>query len=287
MAILINDNTRVIIQGITGKEGAYYTEKMADYHTNIVGGVTPGKGGEWIYGIPIFETVQNAVNATGANTSVIFVPAASAADAIYEAVDSGIRLIVCITEGIPVLDAIRVREYIRDTPHRLIGPNSPGILIPGRASLGIIPPEITMPGEIGVVTRSSTLAYNVVYRLTQMGIGQSAIVGIGGDPVIGTNFVDILSRFEDDPFTRSVVLIGEIGGYAENMAADFIRSSMTKRVVAYIAGQHAPHQRQLGDRGAIVDEPGTDATTKINLLREAGASVVDSFEDIPTYISNN
>ncbi|MEM6283817.1 MAG: succinate--CoA ligase subunit alpha [Chloroflexota bacterium] len=248
---------------------------------------SPGKGGEWILGIPIFETVQNAVNATGANTSVIFVPAPSAADAIYEAIDSGIRLIVCITEGIPVMDAIRVREYIRDTPHRLIGPNSPGILVPGRASLGIIPAEITTPGEIGVVTRSSTLAYNTIYTLTQMGIGQSAIVGIGGDPVIGTNFVDILSRFEDDPFTRSVILFGEIGGYGENMAADFIRSSMTKRVVAYIAGQHAPHDRQLGDKGAIIDGPGTDVATKIELLRDAGARVVTSFEDIPAALAGS
>ncbi len=284
MSIYIGEHTRVIVQGMTGREGARHTARMVAYGTNIVGGVSPGRGGEWHEGKPLFETVQNAVSATGANTSVVFVPAAAAADAIYEAVDAGIELIVCVTTGIPLLDIIRVREYIRLTPSRLIGPNSPGVLIPSFASLGTIPQEIATPGSIGIVARSSTLAYLLTHHLTQSGIGQSAIVGIGGDAVLGTNFANVLERFEDDPPTRFVVLIGEIGGYAENEVAVAIAQQMTKPVVAYIAGHYAPADGHLGHRSATVDEPGTDAATKTELLRQAGARIAETIEEIPAIL---
>lgn len=281
MAIFVTRETRVIIQGITGREGAHHTARMIDYGTNIVGGVTPGKGGDWINGKPIFDTAENAVNATGAEASVIFVPPLQAADAIYEAIDAGIQLIVCITDGIPVLDAIRFREYIRYTPSRLIGPNSPGILIPGKTSLGIIPPEIAISGDVAIVSRSATLAYSVADILTQNGIGQSVILGIGGDPVVGTSFMDALRYLEDDPFTRSIVLIGEIGGQSEIEAAQYIGTRMSKPVVAHITGRSAPYNVQMGHRGAIIDEENTDAETKIDALKHAGARVVDNFEEIP------
>lgn len=284
MAILINHNTRVLVQGITGREGNYHTNLMLGYRTNIVGGVTPGKGGEWAYGKPIFDTVQNAVNATDANTSVIFVPPPQASDAIYEAIDAGISLIVCITEGIPILDTVRVREYIRLTPSRLIGPNSPGILIPEIANIGIMPVNIAAKGTVGVISKSGTLAYEVVRTLTDMRIGQSTIVGIGGDPVVGTSFVSILNYFEDDPETEKVVLIGEIGGHAEIEAADFIRTQMTKPVVAYIVGRTAPPQAKMGHAGAIIDIEKTDAESKIDYLRLAGALIANRISDIPQLI---
>ncbi len=279
MAILIDQTNRVIVQGITGHEGQRFTERMIDLGTQIVGGVTPGKGGEWILGKPVFDSVANAVNATGADTSVIFVPAAHAADAIYEAIDSDIRLMVCVTSGMPVLDAVRVREYIRFTPSGLIGPNSPGILVPGVASLGIIPGFIAMPGEVGVVSRSTTLAFAVTHALTQQNIGQSTIVSVGGDPVLGTRMTRILQLFEEDPYTRYIVMLGEIGGYEENDAAAYIHQ-MTKPVIAHIAGRAAPLGTVMGSRGAVVDEEGTDAQTKIDLLTQAGARVTNNHEHI-------
>jgi succinyl-CoA synthetase alpha subunit len=279
MAILIDESNRVIVQGITGQEGQRFTERMMDLGTNIVGGVTPGKGGEWFLGKPVFDSVQNAVNATDADTSVVFVPAAHATDAIYEAIDGGIRLIVCVTSGVPVLDAVRVREYIRFTTSGLIGPNSPGILVPGVTSLGIIPGFIATPGEVGVVSRSTTLAFAVTHALTQQNIGQSTIVSIGADPILGTRMQRILRLFEEDPYTRYVVLLGEIGGYEENDAAAYIHQ-MTKPVIAHIAGRAAPPNTLMGSRGTIVDEAGTDAQTKIDLLTQAGARVVTNHEHI-------
>jgi succinyl-CoA synthetase alpha subunit len=284
MTIFIHENMRVIVQGITGREGNTYTGQMLSSGTKIVGGITPGKGGDWIHGKPVFDTVKNAVNATGANTSVILVPAPHAADAIYEATDAGIELIVCITEGIPLLDIVHTREYIRYTPSRMIGPSTPGILAPHRASLGVIPPRIAIPGEVGIVSRSATLVYHVTQMLTLQHIGQSTIVGVGGDPVLGTTFVDVLSRFEDDPFTRKVVMIGEIGGHMENEAAQFIQAHMTKPVIAYVAGYYAPRNVMIGHRSAIIDDVGTDAPTKVELLRRAGARVARTLAEIPALL---
>lgn len=287
MAIFLDDETRVIVQGVTGREGNQHTRQMLDYGTNVVGGITPGKGGEWIHSKPIFDTVRNAVKATGANTSIVFVPRTAAADAIYEAIDAGILLIVCITEGIPLLDVIRVREYIRNTPSRLIGPNCPGILVPGAANLGIIPPEAATPGKIGIISRSGTLTYEITQRLSAHGIGQSTIVGIGGDPVLGTNFIDVLAEFENDLLTQQVLMIGEIGGFMENDAAAYIQNHMTKPVTAYIAGQNAPSNQIMGHMSAIVDAPGTDAVTKIDLLTKAGVRVAESIFTLPALFTSD
>lgn len=281
MAILVDLDTSVIVQGITGREGTIHTQKMLKYGTNIVAGITPGKGGEWAGKTPIFETVQTAVNATGANTSIIFVPPTHAADAIYEAIDAEIELIVCITEGLPLHDSIRVREYIRNTSSRLLGPNCPGLLVPGVINLGIIPPEVSITGTVGIASRSGTLAYEVSSMLSQAGIGQSTIVGIGGDPIIGTSFVDVLSLFEEDPQTEKVVLIGEIGGLLENEAASYISQHMTKPVVAYIAGKKLPANMQMGHAGAVIDINGTDAESKIEALRTAGVRVASTLAAIP------
>ncbi|NLX09092.1 MAG: succinate--CoA ligase subunit alpha [Chloroflexi bacterium] len=281
MSILADESTRVLIQGITGREGLFHTEQMIEYGTDVVGGVTPGKGGEWVLGKPVFDTVKAARESTGANASVIYVPAGFATDAIYEAVDAGIELIVCITEGIPVMDMMKVREQLDQSTSRLIGPNCPGLLTPGEAKLGIMPGHIAMPGNVGVVSRSGTLTYEVVYALTQKGIGQTTCVGIGGDPVNGTNFIDVLQMFEDDPATEQVVLIGEIGGTDEEKAARFIASSMTKRVVAFIAGQTAPPGKRMGHAGAIVEGGAGTAEDKIAALNAAGVRVAEHPEQIP------
>jgi succinyl-CoA synthetase alpha subunit len=278
VSILINANTRVIIQGITGRHGRKHTTRMTASGTQVVAGVNPGKGGEWFHGIPIFETVQNAVNATGANTSVIFVPSLHAADAIYEAIDAGIDLIVCVTEGIPLLDVVRVREYIRDTHSRLIGPNCPGLLSPGIGSLGIIPQEIARPGHVGVVARSGTIAYEACYRLSRGGIGQSTIIGIGGDTVLGTNFVSILQMFEEDMNTRAVLLLGEPGGNFENDAADYIQNHMTKPIKAYIAGHQIPHLYSKLNQQTFETDPATTPTYKMERLRTAGAHLFTSLD---------
>ncbi|MEP0763736.1 MAG: succinate--CoA ligase subunit alpha, partial [Chloroflexota bacterium] len=253
MAILADSNTKLLVQGITGREGLFHTEQMIEYGTQVVGGVTPGKGGEWVLGKPVFDTVKSAREATGANATVIYVPAAFAADAIYEAVDAEIELIVCITEGIPVRDMMQVRARLDQSNSRLLGPNCPGLLTPDQAKIGIMPGHIAMPGNVGVVSRSGTLTYEVVYALTQRGIGQSTCVGIGGDPINGTSFIDVLQMFEDDPQTEKVVLIGEIGGTDEEKAAHFIATTMTKPVVAFIAGQTAPPGKRMGHAGAIVE----------------------------------
>ncbi|HML20479.1 MAG TPA: succinate--CoA ligase subunit alpha [Aggregatilinea sp.] len=284
MAILVDSNTKLLVQGITGREGLFHTEQMIEYGTNVVGGVTPGKGGEWVLGKPVFDTVKAARESTGANASIIYVPAAFAADAIYESIDAGIDLIVCITEGLPVRDMMRVRSQLDQSSSRLIGPNCPGLLTPGQAKVGIMPGHIATPGNVGVVSRSGTLTYEVVYALTQRGIGQSTCVGIGGDPVNGTNFIDVLAMFEDDPQTEKVVLIGEIGGTDEEKAAAFIASHMTKPVVAFIAGQTAPPGRRMGHAGAIVEGGAGTAADKVAALHSAGVKVAQHPEQIADLI---
>jgi len=281
MAILVDRNTRLLVQGITGREGLFHTQQMIEYGTNVVGGVTPGKGGEWVLGKPVFDTVKAACESTGANTSIIYVPAAFAVDALYEAIDAGIELIVCISERIPILDMMKVRTHLDQSSSRLIGPNCPGLLTPGEAKVGIMPGHIARPGNVGVVSRSGTLTYEVVYALTQRGIGQTTCVGIGGDPVNGTNFIDVLQMFEDDPQTEKVVLIGEIGGTDEEKAANFIASHMTKPVVAFIAGQTAPPGKRMGHAGAIVEGGTGTAAEKIAALSSAGVKVAKHPEEIP------
>lgn len=283
MSILVNKNTRVLVQGITGHEGMFHTQQMAAYGTNIVGGVTPGKGGEWVLDgkVPVFDSVKLAVEATGANTSIIFVPARFAADAMFEAADSGVSLIITITEGIPVQDMMRVCQYMNQKGVRLVGPNCPGILTPGESKVGIIPGDIALPGNIGIVSRSGTLTYEVLYALKQIGMGASTCVGIGGDPVNGTHFLDTLEMFEADARTDKIVLIGEIGGSEEENAADFIASSMTKPVVAFIAGQTAPPGKRMGHAGAIIERGSGLAAEKVRALQAAGVRVARHPEEIP------
>ncbi len=282
MSILVNKNTRLLVQGITGREGLFHTEQMVAYGTNVVGGVTPGKGGEWVLDgkIPVFDSVKQAAEATGANASVIFVPARFAADAIFEAADAGLPLIICITEGIPIFDMMRVRTYIDQKDTRLVGPNCPGLLTPGEAKVGIIPGNIAIPGNIGVVSRSGTLTYEVLYALKNIGLGASTCVGIGGDPVNGTNFIDVLRMFEDDPQTEKVVMIGEIGGTDEEKAAEFIANKMTKPVVSFIAGQTAPPGKRMGHAGAIVQGGTGTAESKIEALEAANVKVARHPEEI-------
>jgi succinyl-CoA synthetase alpha subunit len=285
MSVLVGKNTRLIVQGITGREGEFHTKQMVEYGTKVVGGVTPGKGGEWAAGVPVFDTVKESVDATGANTSVIFVPARFAPDAILEAADAGIGLIVCITEGVPVLDMIKVRAYL-DTKHvRLIGPNCPGLITPGEAKVGILPGHITKPGHIGIVARSGTLTYEVIYALSNRGMGQSTCVGIGGDPINGTNFIDVLQMFEDDPLTDQVVLIGEIGGSDEERAADFVAAKMSKPVTAFIAGQTAPAGKRMGHAGAIIEGGSGTAAGKIAALEAVGVRVAKHPEEIPDLVA--
>ncbi len=282
MSILVNKHTRVLIQGVTGREGLFHAQQMIDYHTQVVAGVTPGKGGEWVYGsVPVFDTCKAAVEATDANCSVIFVPARFAPDAMLEAADAGLPLIVCISEGVPVLDMMRVRQYLDLRGVRLIGPNCPGLLTPGEAKVGIIPGHIAQPGAIGIVSRSGTLTYEVIHALTQSGLGQSTCVGIGGDPVNGTSFVDALAMFEADPATEKVVLIGEIGGADEERAADFIASRMTKPVVGFVAGRTAPPGKRMGHAGAIVEGGSGLAADKIRALGDAGVRLAAYPEQIP------
>lgn len=290
MSILVNKDTRVIVQGITGREGSFHTEQMAAYGTNVVGGITPGKGGEWVDTsvgkIPVFDTVRAAVETTGANCSTIYVPARFAPDAIYEAADAGIPLIVCITEGVPILDMIRVRAFLDQKGVRLVGPNCPGLLTPEEAKVGIMPGHIATPGTIGVVSRSGTLTYEVVYALTRCGMGQTTCVGIGGDPINGTSFIDALKLFEEDPDTEKIVLIGEIGGTDEEKAARFIADSMTKPVVGFIAGRTAPPGKRMGHAGAIVEGGTGTAEEKIEALEAVGVKVADQPEQIPDLLAD-
>ncbi len=288
MSILVGKHTRLVVQGITGREGAFHTKQMIDYGTPVVGGVTPGKGGEWAFGnVPVFDTVRDAVSATGANTSIIFVPARFAADAIIEAADAGIDLVVCITEGIPVMDMVQVRAFLDSTHTRLIGPNCPGLITPDEAKVGIIPGHIMTKGNVGLVSRSGTLTYEVVYALTARGIGQTTAVGIGGDPINGTSFLDVLQMFEQDPETEQVILIGEIGGTDEQKAAEYIANKMTKPVTGFIAGQTAPPGRRMGHAGAIISGGEGTAAEKIAALTQAGAKVARHPDEIADLVASN
>jgi len=273
VAVLLDRDTRVVVQGITGKEGQFHSLRNRDYGTQVVAGVTPGKGGQDVSGIPVYDTVAEAVEETSADASIILVPARFAAEAILEAADAGIALIVCITEGIPVLDMARVYNYLRGKEHVLIGPNCPGLISPGKANLGIIPGEITRQGAVGLVSRSGTLTYQVMNELTQRGVGQSTCIGIGGDPIIGTGFVEALTRFQDDPETEAVVLIGEIGGSDEERAAGFIEERVTKPVVAYVAGFTAPPGKRMGHAGAIITGSKGTAQAKAEAFEAVGVKV--------------
>ena len=283
MSILVDKNTRLIVQGITGNEGLFHTTQMAAYGTNIVGGVTPGKDGEWVLDgkIPVFDSVKTARDATDANATIIFVPARFAPDAMFEAADAGLPLIICITEGVAVQDMMRVRNYLDQKKVRLIGPNCPGLLTPGEAKVGIIPGNIAIPGNVGVVSRSGTLTYEVLYAMKNLGMGATTCVGIGGDPVNGTNFLDVLEMFEHDPKTEKVIMIGEIGGNEEEKAAQYIAEKMTKPVAAFIAGQTAPPGKRMGHAGAIIEGGAGTAADKVKALETAGVKVARHPEEIP------
>ena len=288
MSILIDENTKLVVHGITGRQGLFHTERMLAYGTNVVGGVTPGKGGQQVFDLPVFDTAHDAVERTGANCSMISVPARFAADSIYEAADAGVELIVCLTEGIPVQDMLEVRAYLDRKGVRLVGPNCPGMITPGKpgragmsgTKVGITPGSIVKPGSVGVVSRSGTLTYEVIYALSSRGIGQSTCVGIGGDPINGTSFIDVLQMFEADPATEKVVLIGEIGGNDEQQAAEFVSRSMSKPVAAFIAGQTAPPGRRMGHAGAIVEGASGTAEAKVDALKAAGVAVAEHPEQV-------
>jgi succinyl-CoA synthetase alpha subunit len=288
MSILIDEKTKLVVHGITGRQGMFHTERMLAYGTNVVGGVTPGKGGQQVFDLPVFDTAQEAIKQSGANCSMISVPARFAADSIYEAVDAGVELIVCLTEGIPVQDMLEVRAYLDRKGIRLVGPNCPGMITPGKpgrvgmsgTKVGITPGSIVKPGSGGVVSRSGTLTYEVIYALTSRGIGQSTCVGIGGDPINGTSFIDVLQMFEADPETEKVVLIGEIGGNDEQRAAEFVAQSMSKPVAAFIAGQTAPPGRRMGHAGAIVEGASGTAEAKVEALKAAGVAVAEHPEQV-------
>jgi len=281
MSILVDEQTRVIVQGITGRDGSFHAEAMLEYGTQVVAGVTPGKGGRTVGAIPVFDKVAEAVEKTGAECSVIFVPAVFAADAIREAAESGISLVVCITEGIPVLRMVDLYHELKEKQVRLIGPNCPGIISPGKCKVGIMPGQIHKPGGVGVISRSGTLTYEVVYDLTEKNFGQSTCIGIGGDPIVGTGYVDLLEMFEMDEQTDSIVLIGEIGGEAEEEAAAFIKASVSKKVVAFISGRTAPPGKRMGHAGAIISGGKGGAEAKVEALRDAGVIVVDRPDEIP------
>ena len=280
MSILINKDTKVICQGITGKSGMFHTEHMLEYGTKMLAGVTPGKGGSKVCDVPVFDSVKDAVEETGCDTSIIYVPAPFAADAIIEAAEADIKLIICITEGIPTIDMLKVKAFLNTKTARLIGPNCPGIITPGESKIGIMPGYIHAPGAVGVVSRSGTLTYEAVWQLTQRNIGQSTCIGIGGDPVIGTTFIDALKLFQEDSNTEAIVLIGEIGGSAEEAAAEFINQKVTKPVISFIAGLTAPAGKRMGHAGAIIAGGKGTVAEKVSCLRNAGVTVVDSPADI-------
>jgi succinyl-CoA synthetase alpha subunit len=280
MSIWVGNDTRLLVQGITGREGQFHTLQCKEYGTQVVAGVTPGKEGQDVEGIPVFNSVARAVKATGANCSMVFVPPAFAADAILESIEAGVPMIVAITEGIPVLDMMKVKNHLKSSDSRLIGPNCPGIITPDQCKVGIMPGPIHMPGPIGVVSRSGTLTYEVVHQLSQQNIGQSTCIGIGGDPVNGTNFIDCLKAFQDDPATRGIVMVGEIGGSAEEEAADFITSYVTKPVVGFIAGVTAPPGRRMGHAGAIISGSSGTAQAKMAAMEKAGIAVVENLGEL-------
>lgn len=284
MSILINESTRLIVQGITGRDGSFHTKKMLEYGTNIVGGTTPGKGGTEILGVPVFNTVYEAVKETQADTSIIFVPARFAADAIMEAADAGIKLIICISEGVPTLDAVKAYRFTQLKGAMLIGPNCPGLMSPDKSLVGILPGQIFKKGNIGVISRSGTLTYEVVYHLTTNGMGQSSAVGMGGDPVVGLYFRELLQMLQDDPETDAIVMIGEIGGNAEELAAEYIKKHVTKPVVSFIAGQSAPPGKQMGHAGAIISSGSGTAAEKIAALEAAGVQVAKEPSEIPNML---
>jgi succinyl-CoA synthetase alpha subunit len=286
MSVLVNKNTRVLTQGITGATGQIHTRACKEYGTQMVGGVVPGKGGTDFEGIPIFDTVEQARKTTGANATVIYVPPPFAADAILEAVAAGIELVICITEGVPVLDMVKVKRYVRASKNRLIGPNCPGVITPGECKIGIMPGYIHKPGDIGVVSRSGTLTYEAVYQLTQLGLGQSSCIGIGGDPIVGTNHTEAMQLFNEDPKTRAVIMIGEIGGTAEEEAAQYVKQHMKKPVVAFIAGQTAPKGRRMGHAGAIISGGRGTAADKIEALKAAGITVAMSPAELGITMKN-
>jgi succinyl-CoA synthetase alpha subunit len=281
MSILVNKQTRVLVQGITGRDGSFHAKSMQEYGSQVVGGVTPGKGGQTVGTLPVFNTVAEAITETGANCSVIFVPARFAANAVREAADAGIALVVCITEGLPVLNMTDLSAELKDKSVRLIGPNCPGVITPGQCKVGIMPGHIHKPGGVGVISRSGTLTYEVVYSLTESGMGQSTCIGVGGDPIIGTGYLDLLAMFEQDDETESIVLIGEIGGEAEEQAAEYIKTSVTKKVVAFISGRTAPPGKRMGHAGAIISGGKGGAEAKVKALNEAGVVVVDRPDQIP------
>lgn len=280
MSILVNKNSKIIVQGFTGKEGTFHAEQMLEYGTQVVGGVTPGKGGHEHLGLPVFDTVYDAVSATGADVSIIFVPPAYAADAIMEAADGGVGLIIAITEGIPVRDMVEVKKYIDDRGVRMIGPNCPGVITPGECKVGIMPGFIHTPGNIGIISRSGTLTYEAVFQVSQQGLGQSTCVGIGGDPIIGSPHIEIVKLFNQDPDTEGVIMIGEIGGSNEEIAAEWIKSNMTKPVVGFIAGQTAPPGRRMGHAGAIISGGKGTARAKMDMMESAGIYVVETPAEI-------
>ncbi|MCK5259491.1 MAG: succinate--CoA ligase subunit alpha [Candidatus Omnitrophica bacterium] len=281
MSILVDEKTKVIVQGITGRDGSFHARQMLDYGTKVVAGVTPGKGGEEMFGVPVFNSVAEAKEQSQANTAIIYVPARFAKDAILEDIDAGIELIVCITEGIPVLDMVEVKKAADDKNVRLIGPNCPGVISPGKSKIGIMPGHIHKPGPVGVVSRSGTLTYEVVYNLTSRGIGQSTCIGLGGDPIIGTRFIEVLKMFMDDDQTQGIVMIGEIGGEDEQIAAEYIKDQVTKPVVGFIAGRSAPTGKRMGHAGAIISSGDSTAEAKRDILKGAGVTVVDFPDEIP------
>jgi succinyl-CoA synthetase alpha subunit len=287
MSIWVDRNTRLVVQGITGREGQFHTISCKNYGTNVVAGVTPGKGGQGVEGIPVFNTVAKAVRETGANASMVFVPPAFCADAIMESIDAGLPLIVAITEGIPVMDMMKVKNYLKTSDSRLIGPNCPGIISPGQCKIGIQPGHIHSPGNVGIVSRSGTLTYEAVSQIQQFGMGQSTVIGIGGDPVNGTNFIDCLSAFQADPQTRAIIMVGEIGGSAEEEAAEFIKNNVTKPVIGFIAGLTAPPGRRMGHAGAIISGSSGTAQGKIKAMREAGITVVENLGQMGAIAKEN
>lgn len=289
MSILVKKDISVIVQGITGKEGSFHARKMLNYGTKIVAGVTPGKGGDWVIDgkIPVFDTVRTAIEATGAEASVIFVPADHATDAIFEAIEAGLSYIFCMTEGIPIQDMMRVKRYLKLSDTRLIGPNSPGLLSPGEIKLGIIPGEIATPGNIGVISRSGTLTYEIVNELGKAGLGISTCIGIGGDPVLGTGYVELLELFEADPETEKIMMIGEIGGEFEEYAVKYISQHVTKPVYAFIVGKSAPEGRKMGHAGALIEKRAGTAAYKIEIIQNAGIRLASSIEEVPALLSGS